>query len=154
MVVRYLILPYADINPKTRYTAEQALNHPWVNGSNVKANNLLQSPRQIKKIMEKHNAKFGSSVGGSNGGGVAKGSSKQQQPQQSILAGANGTSIRLPAGTKNYGSIATTTTPIRVQHHRNSTGGGSSDGYDGDSSPSSSYSASGAVSQRPRKYTR
>jgi len=63
MVVRYLILPYADINPKTRYTAEQALNHPWVNGSNVKANNLLQSPRQIKKIMEKHNAKFGSSVG-------------------------------------------------------------------------------------------
>ena len=36
--------PHTDINPRTRYTAEQALNHPWVQGRGnvVKANNYLQ----------------------------------------------------------------------------------------------------------------
>ena len=33
-----------DINPKTRFTAEQALNHPWVTGRTVQPNNYLQSP--------------------------------------------------------------------------------------------------------------
>ena len=33
-----------DVDPKTRYTAEQALNHPWVSGKDVKADNYLQSP--------------------------------------------------------------------------------------------------------------
>jgi serine/threonine protein kinase len=33
-----------DVNPKTRYTAEQALNHPWVSGKTVVPNNYLQSP--------------------------------------------------------------------------------------------------------------
>lgn len=33
-----------EINPKTRYTADQALNHPWVSGKTVQANSYLQSP--------------------------------------------------------------------------------------------------------------
>lgn len=46
----------ADINPRTRYTAEQALSHAWVNG-NVKANNYLQSPKGIRDIMERSNSR-------------------------------------------------------------------------------------------------
>ena len=33
-----------EINPKDRFTADQALNHPWVSGKTVQANNYLQSP--------------------------------------------------------------------------------------------------------------
>lgn len=33
-----------DVNPKTRFTAEQALAHPWVSGKTVVPNNYLQSP--------------------------------------------------------------------------------------------------------------
>jgi len=36
-----------DVNPKTRFTAEQALNHPWVSGRTVQMNNYLQSPSMI-----------------------------------------------------------------------------------------------------------
>jgi len=37
-----------DCDPATRYTAEQALAHPWVAGRSVKKGNFLQSPRIIK----------------------------------------------------------------------------------------------------------
>lgn len=33
-----------EIDPKRRYTADQALNHPWVSGKTVQLNNYLQSP--------------------------------------------------------------------------------------------------------------
>mmetsp|Transcript_51845 Transcript_51845/g.62462 ORF Transcript_51845/g.62462 Transcript_51845/m.62462 type:complete len:481 (+) Transcript_51845:54-1496(+) len=33
-----------DINPKTRYTAEQALKHPWVTGEDAPSNSILQNP--------------------------------------------------------------------------------------------------------------
>ena len=33
-----------EINPKNRYTAEQALKHPWVSGKTVQPNNYLESP--------------------------------------------------------------------------------------------------------------
>ena len=36
-----------DVNPKTRITAEQALNHPWVSGRTVQPNSYLQSPSLI-----------------------------------------------------------------------------------------------------------
>ena len=36
-----------DVNPKTRFTAEQALNHPWVAGRTVQLNNYLQSPSMM-----------------------------------------------------------------------------------------------------------
>lgn len=36
-----------DVNPRTRYTAQQALNHPWVTGRTVAANNMLPSPSMI-----------------------------------------------------------------------------------------------------------
>ena len=36
-----------DVNPKTRYSAIQALNHPWVSGKTVVPNNFLQSPSMM-----------------------------------------------------------------------------------------------------------
>mmetsp|Transcript_30428 Transcript_30428/g.71123 ORF Transcript_30428/g.71123 Transcript_30428/m.71123 type:complete len:476 (+) Transcript_30428:246-1673(+) len=38
-----------DVNPATRYTAEQALSHPWVRGDTAPRGNLLASPGRIKK---------------------------------------------------------------------------------------------------------
>ena len=46
-----LLMHLLDTNPKTRYTADQALAHPWVQGRSVKAENYLQSPRIIKTPM-------------------------------------------------------------------------------------------------------
>ena len=40
-----------DVNPKTRFTAEQALNHPWVSGRTVQPNNYLQSPSLLGKLL-------------------------------------------------------------------------------------------------------
>jgi serine/threonine protein kinase len=36
-----------DVNPKTRYTAEQALNHAWVSGKSVGVNSYLESPKRL-----------------------------------------------------------------------------------------------------------
>jgi serine/threonine protein kinase len=38
-----------DVDPMSRYTAEQALNHPWVRGETAPKNNMLASPGRIKK---------------------------------------------------------------------------------------------------------
>jgi serine/threonine protein kinase len=38
-----------DINPTTRFTAEQALNHEWVQGQTAQAKNYLSSPGRIRK---------------------------------------------------------------------------------------------------------
>mmetsp|Transcript_23459 Transcript_23459/g.55251 ORF Transcript_23459/g.55251 Transcript_23459/m.55251 type:complete len:432 (+) Transcript_23459:280-1575(+) len=38
-----------DVNPSRRYTAEQALDHPWVTGKTAPKGNLLASPGRIKK---------------------------------------------------------------------------------------------------------
>lgn len=38
-----------EINPKTRYTADQALNHPWVSGKTVLMNSYLKSPSVMGK---------------------------------------------------------------------------------------------------------
>lgn len=37
-----------DTNPKTRYSADQALHHPWVRGQTAPRKNLLASPSRIK----------------------------------------------------------------------------------------------------------
>ena len=37
-----------DVNPSTRYTAEQALNHPWVKGKTALRSSLLHSPGQMR----------------------------------------------------------------------------------------------------------
>jgi serine/threonine protein kinase len=37
-----------DVDPRRRYTAEQALQHPWVKGETA-SKNLLESPRIIRK---------------------------------------------------------------------------------------------------------
>ncbi|CAN0445716.1 unnamed protein product, partial [Phaeothamnion confervicola] len=39
-----------DVNPQTRLTAAQALEHPWVRGDTVKRNNYLESPRRLKRV--------------------------------------------------------------------------------------------------------
>lgn len=36
------------VNPRDRYTAEQALNHPWVRGETANAKSLLASPGRIR----------------------------------------------------------------------------------------------------------
>jgi len=46
-----LLMHLLDCNPKTRYTADQAMLHPWVKGKSVKKDNFLQSPRIIKTPM-------------------------------------------------------------------------------------------------------
>jgi serine/threonine protein kinase len=38
-----------DVSPIRRYTAEQALEHPWVTGKEAPKGNLLASPGRIKK---------------------------------------------------------------------------------------------------------
>ncbi|GKY95469.1 hypothetical protein MPSEU_000508500 [Mayamaea pseudoterrestris] len=38
-----------DTNPVTRYTADQALEHPWVRGVTAPKDNVLASPGRIKK---------------------------------------------------------------------------------------------------------
>ena len=42
-----LLTHLLDVNPKTRYTAEQALRHPWVQGRTAPKESLLQSPGRI-----------------------------------------------------------------------------------------------------------
>uniref|UniRef100_A0A7S2VGY0 Protein kinase domain-containing protein n=1 Tax=Entomoneis paludosa TaxID=265537 RepID=A0A7S2VGY0_9STRA len=37
-----------DVNPRSRYTAEQALAHPWVRGDTAPSGNMLASPGRIK----------------------------------------------------------------------------------------------------------
>jgi len=44
-----LLQSLLDVNPKTRFSAEQALNHPWVTGRSVAANNYLTSPGMINE---------------------------------------------------------------------------------------------------------
>ena len=44
-----LLAHLLDTNPKTRYSADQALHHPWVRGQTAPRNNLLASPGRIKK---------------------------------------------------------------------------------------------------------
>jgi len=38
-----------DVDPRTRYTAEEALDHPWVRGVTAPKDNLLASPGRMKK---------------------------------------------------------------------------------------------------------
>jgi serine/threonine protein kinase len=38
-----------DVDPLTRYTAEMALEHPWVKGETAPKGNMLASPGRIKK---------------------------------------------------------------------------------------------------------
>lgn len=38
-----------DVNPSSRFTAEEALAHPWVQGETAPKENLLASPGRIKK---------------------------------------------------------------------------------------------------------
>ena len=43
-----------DIDSRRRYTAEQALEHPWIKGETASRDSLLQSPGRIKPSPGKH----------------------------------------------------------------------------------------------------
>ena len=43
-----LLTHLLDVNPRSRYTAEQALQHPWVQGTTAPKESLLQSPGRIR----------------------------------------------------------------------------------------------------------
>ncbi len=43
-----------DVNPKNRFTAEQALHHPWVSGKTVQLNSYLQSPSLLGEFCTVH----------------------------------------------------------------------------------------------------
>lgn len=45
-----------DVNPRTRYTAEMALRHPWVQGETAPKGNLLASPGRISSSPAFRNA--------------------------------------------------------------------------------------------------
>jgi len=46
---RDLMMKLLDVNPKTRLTAEEAMQHQWVSGRSVQHNNYLQSPTMISE---------------------------------------------------------------------------------------------------------
>jgi hypothetical protein len=155
-------LPPTDIDPRTRFTAEQALNHPWVNG-NVKANNLLQSPREIRKIQTMLHA----GRTGQRQQPPAQQAQPQAQPAQHHQGGMmnGGTGTRQPlgggggagqAGPKlpNYGAMSTAS--IRIQQGAQAGGalGSSIDSYDGDASPSPYSALPPSRTQPTRKYSR
>mmetsp|Transcript_23008 Transcript_23008/g.37884 ORF Transcript_23008/g.37884 Transcript_23008/m.37884 type:complete len:491 (+) Transcript_23008:230-1702(+) len=43
-----------DVDSRRRYTAEQALDHPWVRGETARRDSLLQSPGRIKPSPGRH----------------------------------------------------------------------------------------------------
>merc|ERR1712071_334168 len=47
---RDLLSHLLDIDARTRYTAEQALRHPWVTGIDIPKNNYLHSPGRIYSL--------------------------------------------------------------------------------------------------------
>jgi serine/threonine protein kinase len=44
-----LLANLLNVDPKTRFTAQQAVSHPWVTGKAVMPNNYLQSPSRLGK---------------------------------------------------------------------------------------------------------
>lgn len=57
-----LLAHLLDVNPRLRYTAEQALNHPWVQGRTAPIGNLLASPGKIKTSPAFANGTYKTSV--------------------------------------------------------------------------------------------
>jgi serine/threonine protein kinase len=53
-----------DVNPRTRYTAEQAMEHPWTQGQTAPKASMLASPGRIRKSPALTGRKGGSANGG------------------------------------------------------------------------------------------
>eukprot|EP00562_Extubocellulus_spinifer_P005422 CAMPEP_0178520944 /NCGR_PEP_ID=MMETSP0696-20121128/27681_1 /TAXON_ID=265572 /ORGANISM="Extubocellulus spinifer, Strain CCMP396" /LENGTH=497 /DNA_ID=CAMNT_0020151849 /DNA_START=103 /DNA_END=1596 /DNA_ORIENTATION=- len=54
-----LLSKLLDIDPRRRYTAEQALAHPWVAGKTASKDSLLQSPGRIHQLTPGGRPKYG-----------------------------------------------------------------------------------------------
>jgi len=52
-----LLYNLLDVDPKRRFTSEQALAHPWVSGRTVQPNNYLQSPSLLGQNRQEMRAK-------------------------------------------------------------------------------------------------
>jgi serine/threonine protein kinase len=64
-----LLAHLLTVNPTQRYSAEQALAHPWVTGKEAPKGNLLASPKRIKSPMLKtRNSRTPTKNGRSNNG--------------------------------------------------------------------------------------
>jgi serine/threonine protein kinase len=57
-----LLAHLLDINPRRRYTASQALNHPWVKGSTAPKDSMLHSPGRIILTPGKSSKKGSSTI--------------------------------------------------------------------------------------------
>jgi serine/threonine protein kinase len=79
-----LLAHLLNINPSKRYSAEQALVHPWVTGKEAPKGNLLASPGRIKKspILKSLNGRTPTRKGRQNNG-------RYIPPSRSPEAGAN-----------------------------------------------------------------
>ena len=62
-----LLSKLLDVNPASRYTAEMAMEHPWVRGDTAPKESLLASPGRIKKSPVLRNRGNRTPTNGSNG---------------------------------------------------------------------------------------
>lgn len=75
-----------NVNPGHRYTAEQALEHPWVTGKEAPKESLLASPGRIKKspILRNRANRTPSKNGRPNNGKYYPPSRLQQSPKDAV----------------------------------------------------------------------
>jgi serine/threonine protein kinase len=76
-----------DVNPKTRYTADQALAHPWVSGRSVQPNSYLQSPSLLGERRKKERearAKL-EGIQEERAGGGGGGASSSSRPRKNSI---------------------------------------------------------------------
>lgn len=104
-----------DINPKTRFTAEQALSHPWVTGRTVQPNNYLQSPSLLGDTKKRQEL-------------------RQEMNKSPVMRGTTGGSSSRQTGAGSNGQLD----PIK-EDHRNRSGGPSASGAGGPSAGNSKY---------------
>lgn len=69
-----------DVNPVTRYTADQAMAHPWVRGDTASRASLLASPKRIRPSPRMRSPATRRPGGDGGGGGVTNTRRPQIQP--------------------------------------------------------------------------
>jgi len=70
-----------DVDPMSRYTAVDAMNHPWVRGQTAPKDSMLHSPGKISLTPSKNNGKMRG--GDRSGGGVGSGNHQGQRMRTS-----------------------------------------------------------------------
>jgi serine/threonine protein kinase len=83
-----------DTNPQTRYTAHQALQHPWVQGNSAPKDSLLQSPGRLSITPKK--TKTGSPFESKSSDSKGKKSETRSQMTQMISERVRANSLSRP----------------------------------------------------------